>query len=109
MRDVRQLFFTKDDVLAAVIYFRERNGIELPMARSTEVTFLKAAETIDTRLTLRDVDRPPVIITVDSFEMLATLLNYSFYKKCTLPKGGDRVLEVIGDELVLTIRTPVNV
>lgn len=108
MRDIRQLFFSRDDVLAAVMYFRQRAGVSVPLARLTEVSFSARGREVDTVITLRDFGTDPQVITIDPTEMMATVLRYCFYLNIPLPSSGERRLAVIGDELVLTIQTPVN-
>ena len=108
MRDLRRLYFSRDDVLAAVMYFRQRNGVSLPLARSTEVAFCQRGHEVDTVITLRDIDTEPHVIAIDAMEMMATALRYCFYKNIPLPSSGERRLEVSGDELLLVIQTPVD-
>ena len=107
MRDVRQIFFSKDDVLAAVVYFRQRNGMNGPKPGSIETEFSLRDDGVHTIISQREFGKAPHSFPVDAVEMLATVIQYCFYKKLSLPKTGDRHLDVIGDDLVLTICIPI--
>ncbi|MEI8393523.1 MAG: hypothetical protein WCF85_02225 [Rhodospirillaceae bacterium] len=102
MRDVRHLYFSRADVLKAVMYFRERNGITVPESRSVEIHFTEHDLTVDAVVALQDFGVEPTFLSIDSHELMATLLLYCFYKKVSLPNSGERRLSVVDDELVLT-------
>lgn len=99
--DVRQVSFTRDEVLCAILELSRTNVATLPPGKIVGLTLGSLPEVTATLAIRRNAASPAIPLTLSSVAVTAALILYCVNRGIPLPAQATKRLELVGDTVCL--------
>ncbi|MEI6984715.1 MAG: hypothetical protein WCK65_01170 [Rhodospirillaceae bacterium] len=103
MREFRCIVFTETEALNAIINFRRKSHIQLPVGTVASVVYTTANEAVTTKINLLDDHNVPSDMIIDAVEMAAALVSYCLDRKIPMSKMYDKKIELMEGQITLVL------
>jgi hypothetical protein len=103
MRELRCIILSNQELITAVIEFKRKNRLPLPIGTVSGTEYIAQGDTIITKITLKDDYNEASEMLVDATETAAAVVNYCLERKVPIARSYSKKIEVIDGQLTLVM------
>jgi hypothetical protein len=108
MRELRCIIFSNQELISAIIDFKRKNRMTLPIGTVSGCEFIAQDEVVITKITLTDDYKATSEMLIDATEVAAAVVNYCLERKVPIARSYTKKLEVMDGQLTLVMTMTVD-
>ncbi len=108
MREFRCIVFSNQELLSAIIDFRRKNRLQLPVGTVSTMAFSTEGDAIVTKIMLLDDYNKPSEMRIDATEVAAAVVSYCLERKTPMAKSYAKKIEVMDGQITLVMTMSVD-
>ncbi len=108
MREFRCIIFSNQELLTALIDFRRKNRLPLPVGTVSNIVFSTEGEAVVTTIMLLDDYNKPSDMRIDATEVAAAVVSYCLDRKTPMAKSYAKKIEIMDGQITLVMTMSVD-
>ena len=108
MREFRCIVFSNQELLTALIDFRRKNRLPLPVGTVSNIVFSTEGEAVVTTIMLLDDYNKPSDMRIDATEVAAAVVSYCLDRKTPMAKSYAKKIEIMDGQITLVMTMSVD-
>ena len=103
MRELRCIILSNQEFIGAVIEFRRKNRLPLPIGTVSGIEFISTGDLITSKIMLKDDYNATSEMLIDATEAAAAVVNHCVERKVPIARSYTKKIEVIDGQLTLVM------
>jgi hypothetical protein len=108
LREFRCIVFSNQELLSALIDFRRKSRLPLPVGTVSNISFSTEGNAVVTRVTLLDDYNAATEMRIEATEVAAAAVNYCLERKTPMAKSYHKKIEIMDGQITLVMTMSVD-
>ena len=108
MRELRCIILTNQEFVSAIIEFKRKNRLPLPIGTVSGIDFVTTGDTVISKIKLTNDYNETSEMLIDATEAAASVVNYCLERKIPISRSYTKKIEVIDSQLTLVMTMTID-